>query len=107
MRVELHPTVSQESSASEAHMNVYAWSYATLWNAAVQAAAGRVPHESLASRPRPFPRQGTSTRNGRAARLWLSAVTVRQLRTPLPQRSSCASRMPSPLGCVHRAPPTH
>ena len=33
-------------------MNVYAWSYATLWNAAVQAAAGRVPHESLASRPR-------------------------------------------------------
>ena len=52
MRVELHPRVSQESSASEAHMNVYAWSYATLWNAAVQAAAGRVPHESLASRPR-------------------------------------------------------
>ena len=33
-------------------MNVYGWSYATLWNAAVQAAAGRVPHESLASRAR-------------------------------------------------------
>ena len=33
-------------------MNVYAWSYATLWSAAVQAAAGRVPHESLASRAR-------------------------------------------------------
>jgi len=57
MRVELHPTVPQESSASEAHMNVYAWSYATLWNTAVQAAAGRVPHESLASRPRVSPRR--------------------------------------------------
>ena len=49
-------------------MNVYAWSYATLWNAAVQAAAGRVPHESLALRPRVSPRRRQpSLANGRDA----------------------------------------
>jgi hypothetical protein len=38
-------------------MNVYAWSYATLWSAALQAAAGRVRYESPVPSPRVQPRR--------------------------------------------------